>query len=78
MSCKTCDNQHGASLLDVDQLVAEQLAVESDLATEKQCQERLQICFDCPFLAQHTCTKCGCFVKFRAALRLKGCPVKKW
>ncbi|MBP1041424.1 hypothetical protein I6N95_10445 [Vagococcus sp. BWB3-3] len=78
MSCKTCDGRQSLSFLEVDQLVAEQLAVEIDLATEAQCQERLQLCFDCPFLMGHTCHKCGCFVKFRAALRFKGCPIKKW
>lgn len=78
MGCRNCDNQQGLTLVEVDQLVAEQLAVESELASEEQRLERLQICLSCPFLTQHTCMKCGCFVKFRGALRLKACPVNKW
>ncbi|MBO5934419.1 MAG: hypothetical protein J6Q94_02915 [Clostridia bacterium] len=48
---------------------------------EELYQKRLEICGSCDNLISGTCIKCGCYVEFRAAFRLKHCPDtknKKW
>lgn len=43
-------------------------------------RRRLEICRECENLYEGMCKLCGCFVEYRAALRIKGCPdtVPKW
>ena len=58
----------------------------SKIRPEEKCddesyQKRLEICRNCDNLISGTCIKCGCYVEFRAAFRMKHCPdskSKKW
>ncbi|WP_227004528.1 DUF6171 family protein [Jeotgalibaca porci] len=52
--------------------------MEINLSSDNLRESRLAICASCPFRQSHTCTKCGCYVAFRASLKLKSCPVGKW
>lgn len=49
-------------------------------STKELQQERLAICYECPFLNQITvaCTKCHCFMKLKTKLEKATCPVGKW
>ena len=78
MTCKGCDVKETAATVDVEALIEEQLAIENDLAALKVVQSRIKICEACPFRSNHTCTKCGCFYKFRANLSKKYCPAGMW
>lgn len=81
MSCKNCERQETLAVktdADIQIEIEEQLAMEIDLASDELKEKRLSICKTCPFLANHTCTKCGCYVGFRAGLNFKNCPVGKW
>lgn len=78
MSCKGCERTTALAQLDVEELVREQLTLERDLVAEAEWQQRIQQCESCPFRAEHTCQKCGCFYKFRTALATKSCPVGRW
>jgi hypothetical protein len=78
MTCKGCDIKETAVATDVEALIAEQLAIESNLAVLEVVKHRITICEACTFRSQHTCTKCGCFYKFRANLAKKNCPAGMW
>lgn len=52
--------------------------LENDRASEKICQERLQMCRSCDNLISGTCLSCGCYVEIRAATKKGRCPKKKW
>ncbi|MGN8842712.1 DUF6171 family protein [Niallia sp. HCP3S3_B10] len=78
MACVGCEIKEQVSRLDVEALVQEQLSFEIDLAQEEVRDQRLSICEQCKHLNQHTCGKCGCFVRFRASLDKKNCPDRKW
>ncbi|MBZ9536102.1 hypothetical protein KGR20_18150 [Cytobacillus oceanisediminis] len=78
MACIGCELKEQVSQMDVDTLVQEQLSFETDLAMEEVRDQRLQICHQCEQLNQHTCGRCGCFVRFRASLKQKSCPDRKW
>lgn len=78
MSCKNCERLANMASLNEKELIEEQLMLETDIASDDTKEKRLAICMDCPFLANQTCTKCGCYALFRASLRSKQCPVNKW
>lgn len=42
--------------------------------------KRLKICRECENLYEGMCKLCGCFVEYRAALKIKSCPdiVPRW
>jgi hypothetical protein len=50
------------------------------LATEEEKQRRLDICAECPFMTKtlKRCQKCGCMLKWKAALQGAKCPLGKW
>jgi len=78
MACVGCEIKEQVGRLDVEALVREQLSFEIDLAQVEVRDQRLSICEQCEYLNQHTCGKCGCFVRFRASLVKKSCPDRKW
>ena len=78
MSCFGCEVKEIAGQTDVDQLIREQLSVEIDRAAAAIVEKRIARCEACPFRSKHTCTKCGCYYKFRANLASKACPVHYW
>ena len=50
----------------------------SDKADTALYEERLLICRSCDRLTEATCLACGCYVEFRAAMKMSRCPKKKW
>jgi len=75
MTCKGCLNTVIVSSEEVEQLVNEQLQLETDLVDDDIYEKRLEICKNCPSLAYDTtCSHCGCFVQYRAKLAYKHCP----
>lgn len=49
-------------------------------ATEKQRQERLSICHECPRFVKTTsqCLECGCIMPLKTKLASATCPLGKW
>lgn len=43
-------------------------------ADEQLYRQRLSICESCVHLLSGTCTKCGCYVEMRAAVKNNRCP----
>lgn len=54
--------------------------VKGGIASNKLKQARIDICRNCEFLDRTTerCTKCGCFIKAKAAVAQSGCPAGRW
>lgn len=40
-------------------------------------KRRLSVCTSCDHLLNGTCTKCGCYVEMRAAIKVNRCPSEK-
>lgn len=75
MTCKGCLGSVIVSSEEVEQLVNEQLQLETDLVDDDLYYKRVEICKSCPSLAHDsTCSHCGCFIQFRARLAYKNCP----
>ncbi|MDF2540246.1 MAG: hypothetical protein K0S76_3267 [Herbinix sp.] len=47
---------------------------EDRKAEEKIYQDRLSRCEMCSNLTEGICRICGCFVEYRAAIKIKSCP----
>lgn len=78
MSCLGCKRQLEAAKIDVEQLIVEQLALEPVVVSDEVQQKRIVLCEKCPKRSAHTCTSCGCYYRFRAALPNKRCPIGRW
>ena len=78
MSCKTCDRMQEYAEMDIEGIIDEQLSLEINLADSDTIANRLSICQECPFLKEHTCLQCGCFVRLRASMVIKKCPMTYW
>lgn len=76
--CFGCDTKEQLLNMDVKQLIEDQLALEIDKVSDEVWQHRQSICQRCPLRNQETCSKCGCFYRFRTALNHKKCPVGRW
>lgn len=76
--CKSCERLKRLASTNEIEMIEEQLSLETELASDKEKEKRLNICMDCPFLKNQTCTKCGCYTLFRASLKNKNCPIAKW
>jgi len=75
VTCKGCLNSVIVSSEEVEELINEQLQLETDLVDDDLYDNRLEICKSCLSLAYDTtCSYCGCFVQFRAKLAYKHCP----
>ncbi len=47
---------------------------EEDRTPEEVYRERLALCTSCESLLRGMCRLCGCYVEYRAALRVRSCP----
>nr|WP_236674749.1 DUF6171 family protein [Enterococcus sp. BWR-S5] len=54
------------------------MAFEPTVVSVDIRQKRILLCEQCPKRSAHTCTSCGCYYAFRAALPSKKCPVGRW
>lgn len=61
---------------DLEKLIDENIAlIPDEKRTESEVyRKRLDICRDCDNLISGTCTKCGCYVRIRAAKSHMHCP----
>ena len=61
---------------DLARTVAEYIASlpEDLLAPTGVREERLAVCLQCPWLADGTCARCGCYTEARAAKAGQRCP----
>lgn len=73
--CKKCKRKIEDA--EIETSILEQLAVEHTVSEEVQVS-RLQCCQQCPYRIIHTCSKCGCYIQFRTALKGKCCPIGLW
>jgi uncharacterized paraquat-inducible protein A len=46
----------------------------------EEIERRMSICQECEFFLpkQKRCMKCGCFLRWKTALRSQKCPIEKW
>jgi hypothetical protein len=53
---------------------------KTQIASEEDSNERLDICKQCPELIQtiNQCKKCGCFMNIKTKLEAARCPIGKW
>lgn len=49
-------------------------------ATAEQQNERLNICYQCPYFSpkQKRCKQCGCWLTHKVKFKVSECPIKKW
>lgn len=76
--CKHCTDSDLVNDTTIEHSIHEQLSLEPILVPSYILKERLKICHSCPFLIQHTCSQCGCYIKFRASIPNKQCPLSNW
>ncbi|MCQ9216454.1 DUF6171 family protein [Streptococcus gallolyticus] len=76
--CFGCAAKVTLSDQEIEESIAEQLALEFNLVTDDEWYRRQIICETCPQRVGPTCGKCGCYYKFRTALAIKTCPEEKW
>jgi len=72
--CRGCKKSPALSEIEIEQLVHEQLQLETDFVNDSTYQNRMKNCESCPSLVARTCVHCGCYVQFRARLANKHCP----
>ena len=41
-------------------------------------KKRKAICKGCEYMHDNRCSKCGCWLQYKAILRAESCPVGKW
>jgi hypothetical protein len=51
---------------------------KKDKLSEEEIESRRAICNGCEHFANGRCKKCGCFLKFKTAMRSQHCPIGKW
>ncbi|WP_089803272.1 DUF6171 family protein [Halolactibacillus alkaliphilus] len=81
MACKSCSETVRRTTLEVEALVKDQLLFETEIVSDSDYEDRITHCLKCDQLDyETTCRLCGCFVQFRAKLKMKACPHKnkKW
>jgi len=59
---------------------AKAIAAGKDGLDEKEIARRLALCHRCELFipAQMRCSRCGCYMQFKARMRSQHCPVGKW
>ncbi|SES07913.1 DUF6171 family protein [Lachnobacterium bovis] len=51
---------------------------KQDKTDEREYLRRLDLCRKCEKLVDATCSSCGCYVEFRAAVKHGKCPNNIW
>jgi len=59
---------------------AQALAAGTAAVADAEVERRLALCDKCDLFIpqQNRCSRCGCFMKFKAKLRSQHCPIGKW
>ena len=47
-------------------------------ADPDEIKRRKAICKGCEYMHDNRCSKCGCWLQYKAILRAESCPVGKW
>ncbi|MET3558864.1 hypothetical protein ABID29_001992 [Streptococcus rupicaprae] len=76
--CFGCDVKQQIADEEIEEMIAFQLAMESEKVNREEWLRRQSICEHCSARQGSTCGKCGCFYKFRTALEGKSCPISLW
>lgn len=76
--CFGCAAKVTLSDQEIEESIAEQLALEINLVDNDEWRYRQEICQKCSQRVGLTCGKCGCYYKFRTALAVKHCPNGQW
>lgn len=73
--CKKCFLQDFAPEEYLDNMRTYLQGLDEEIKTEEsEYQNRLSQCESCDKLQEGLCRICGCFVEYRAAIRIKKCP----
>ena len=48
------------------------------LSTEEDARNRITTCNACEFKSGVQCTKCGCYISLKTAVKVAKCPIGKW
>lgn len=76
--CKRCLLEDLASKEYLEQMKTYIEGLGDDIrAEEKLYRKRLSACKGCDNLIEGICRICGCFVEYRAAIKIKSCPDHK-
>lgn len=74
-SCKRCLLlDAGNSITHQDIMAQLDMLEPSERTTQAEYDRRLALCKDCDNLISGVCTKCGCYVEYRAGIATKDCP----
>lgn len=78
MICRQCLLEEMASGMPLRHLIDEWIDVIpiENKVSDDVYRERLAICKRCDELANGLCKQCGCYVEYRAAIRIRRCPTK--
>lgn len=41
-------------------------------------EQRMNICYSCPYYDKYKCTKCGCYLLIKTKMVTESCPINKW
>ena len=47
-------------------------------ADPDEIKRRKAICKSCEYMHDNRCSKCGCWLQYKAILRAESCPINKW
>jgi hypothetical protein len=47
-------------------------------ADPDEIKRRKAICKECEYMHDNRCSKCGCWLQYKAILRAESCPINKW
>ena len=47
-------------------------------ADPDEIKRRKAICKGCEYMDDNRCSKCGCWLQYKAILRAESCPIGKW
>lgn len=79
--CKKCLLQDFAPEEYLENMRAYLQGLDEEIKTEDMIyRDRLSYCEECDKLNEGICRICGCFVEYRAAIKIKRCPdiYPKW
>lgn len=73
--CKRCLLLQTGGEVTLKEIMSQLNSVEKELrADDETYKKRLSECKKCDNLLAGMCTKCGCYVEYRAGIKNKDCP----
>ena len=67
-------------VVSITKALAIQIAAGCPIASDKEQEERHDICENCPSLMreEYRCGECKCYITIKASLKTSNCPLGKW